>query len=304
MALCQERRLRRRHPPRFPAAMDVWLGSQSLVVAFPPIFRVICKQNETLGEVLSKRAESHNWEFQLRRRLFSWEQDLMNELLTILDGSNILISIGQNDKLVWAGSFSNSFSVKSLYEMARPQASIANAAFDLIWSNVAPYWVQCFCWLVHLRKIKSSEYLLKIGIIQNEEEAFCKFCSLQLESVDHLLLHCDPVWQLWAKILDWWGVRWATPKTLVDLFLWWKDWNMKNDKKVIREVIPMATLWTIWNLRNNLFLEEKAPDWNGTSDLLKIRVALWVKSKMGGNVYRLYTMDDFICRVKSIVESL
>lgn len=144
--------------------------------------------------------------------------------------------MGQKDSLVWAGN--SSFSVKSLYELTRLDSTVSNEAFDFIWRNVAPLRVQCFCWLIHLGKIKSSEFLLNIGVIQNVEDAICKFCFLQLESVDHLLLHCNLVWNLWMEILEWWGVQWATPKSVVDLLRWWKDWDLKNDKKMIWEVTP------------------------------------------------------------------
>ena len=77
--------------------------------------------------------------------------------------------------------------------------------------------VQC------LGRVKTSEYLLSLGIIHSESEAMCTFCSRELESLDHLLLHCDPVWRCWAAILRWCGVSWATLASIVILFQWWSD---------------------------------------------------------------------------------
>lgn len=94
---------------------------------------------------------------------------------------------------------------------------------------------------------------------------------------------------------------WVAPKTVVNLFNWWKGWKMKKKKMMIWEAIPMAVLWTIWNVRNKLVFENEAPDWVRTTDMIKSRVAFWVKSKEGGAEF---SMDDFLYRINSLLESL
>ena len=42
------------------------------------------------------------------------------------------------------------------------------------------------------------------------DEVLCSFCNSDIESLDHLLLHCTPVRECWAVILRWCGVSWAT----------------------------------------------------------------------------------------------
>lgn len=74
--------------------------------------------------------------------------------------------------------------------------------FELIWKNAAPPHVQCFGWLAYLGKVKTSDLLLRIGVIHSEEDAICKFCDANIESLDHLLLQCKPVWDVWAAILE------------------------------------------------------------------------------------------------------
>lgn len=176
-----------------------------------------------------------------------------------------------------------------------------NTAFDLIWRCAAPYRVQCFVWLVHLGRIKTFDFLMRTGIITNPVEAQCKFCSLHVETPDHLLLLCNPVWHVWLNILAWWGIQWIPPNTVVNLLLWWKSSNLKKDRKLIWEVIPAAILWTIWNTRNALVFENTTPQWDNITELIKVRVALWVKSKMGGNNF---SIEDFLFRLDSILQAL
>ncbi|KAI8535022.1 hypothetical protein RHMOL_Rhmol10G0142600 [Rhododendron molle] len=41
--------------------------------------------------------------------------------------------------------------------------------------------------------VKTSEFLLRIGILHSVEDALCRFCKANIESLDHLLLLCGPV---------------------------------------------------------------------------------------------------------------
>lgn len=75
---------------------------------------------------------------------------MWNDTLTILDGSNIVATVGVKDILTWGGNSSIPFSFNSLYKLANPQIGIENSAFGFIWGNSALYKIQCFIWLVHL----------------------------------------------------------------------------------------------------------------------------------------------------------
>lgn len=240
--------------------LDTWLGNQSLADAFPPIFSIVRNQEESIHEVLARRVDTHAWDFHFRRRLFDWKKEMLDEMLSILDGSEALLSDGSEDRLIWLGKNSSSFSVESLYELANPTSIDSSSSFDHIWKNLAPYRVQCFIWLVLHGRVKTADYLFSLGIIQNEEETFCKFCAAHIETLDHLFLHCVPVWLLWSNILSWWGVKWVTPSSTKDLLMWWKDWKLKKIKRKIWDVIPMAVIWTIWKLRNSRVFENAITD--------------------------------------------
>lgn len=52
-----------------------------------------------------------------------------------------------------------------------------NTVHKLIWKNIAPHKTQCFGWLVIKGRVKTGEYLHKLGIIQSVDNAHCKFCN-------------------------------------------------------------------------------------------------------------------------------
>ena len=47
--------------------------------------------------------------------------------------------------------------------------------------------------------------------------------SIRWETVDHLLLHCPIATDLWS-IFGLFGVQWAIPKGVLDLFSSWQGW--------------------------------------------------------------------------------
>lgn len=60
--------------------LDSWLGNQSLAEAFSPIFNLERNQEDWLHEALTRKANTHVWDFQLRRRLFDWEKEMFDEI--------------------------------------------------------------------------------------------------------------------------------------------------------------------------------------------------------------------------------
>lgn len=230
---------------------DIWLSNRPYLVSFPFLFRLITDKSESLGFVMSRPVAG----------LLDREIETLADLNELLATSDVGTALGRLDQLVWKGSSSGRFSVKSIYDSASSHHLNVDESFKLIWKNVAPPRVQCFGWLTYIGRIKTSEYLFRLGIIQNEGEALCSFCNTDLETLDHLLLHCFPVWECWSYILRWCEVSWASPESLARLFQWWSVWIWQPRVKVLWAPIPLAVVWTIWNARNKKVLENKPVDW-------------------------------------------
>lgn len=121
------------------------------------------------------------------------------KLLNFLD--NLYASIQMNpDHLIWNACNSKEYSVSSMYNLSltsTPSSDInSRKSFVWIWKNVAPYKIQCFIWMVKLGKLKNVAFLLRIGTAHRQDQAVCKFCGIELESINHSLLLCSHVWNV------------------------------------------------------------------------------------------------------------
>ena len=61
---------------------------------------------------------------------------------------------------------------------------------------------------------------------------WCYLCRCNGESVDHLLLHCGEVSQLWSFALRSFGVYWILPMRVIDLLASWRNWLGKHSSNV------------------------------------------------------------------------
>ncbi|XP_028112804.1 uncharacterized protein LOC114310906 [Camellia sinensis] len=59
---------------------------------------------------------------------------------------------------------------------------------------------------------------------------------------------------------------------------WWSGSRMKKMEKKIWAVIPLAIMWSIWKHRNECVFHGIQPNWDELCDIVKVRVAMWLKA--------------------------
>ncbi|KAL4578514.1 hypothetical protein LXL04_014638 [Taraxacum kok-saghyz] len=68
----------------------------------------------------------------------------------------------------------------------------------IVWCNLVPLKVKCFAWCAYHRKIPSAAGLVNRGIPLPSSE--CQICNEETEDVEHLLLKCSSVQEIWKMI--------------------------------------------------------------------------------------------------------
>lgn len=152
---------------------------------------------------------------------FTWELDEETRLLGVLASAPSL-TLHRANCYIWANASASSgeFSVSSLYSFSNSILGPHIPICKHIWNMAVPPKVSFFCWLAWKNKIKSAEFMRRIGILEPSISISCTFYSFESESATHLLLHCPFSWQIWSSIIHDWGLSWCIQDSVDGLLQW------------------------------------------------------------------------------------
>ncbi|XP_058216597.1 uncharacterized protein LOC131327443 [Rhododendron vialii] len=200
------------------------------------------------------------------------------------------ILVYHDDSLQWIWTADKTFSVKSVYRQWESLTQSPNTLLGLMWRNLSPPKVEIFSWMATQDRVATRSVLVDRNVISEIHLAVCPFCALHVETPQHLLLHCRFAWVVWSGILEWWNLQWACPSAVAELALWWFGNRFRNLEKATWEVCFYATLWSIWLTRNDYIFNGATTQASEVVDLVKTRVAMWMKAKFD---IKIYTVEDF-----------
>lgn len=136
-----------------------------------------------------------------------------------------------------------------------------------------------------------------MGVVEPNGGPSCVLCRSGEESLNHIMLHYPFTWKVWSSIIKWWGVKWVIPGTVERLFQWWNGWKFKKGEMQIWKAIPLAVLWSVWKHRNDVIFNKVQPNMEELYELIKVRVAIWMKSTLMG---RDYSINQFYSNLQQI----
>ncbi|KAI8529911.1 hypothetical protein RHMOL_Rhmol11G0011700 [Rhododendron molle] len=118
----------------------------------------------------------------------------------------------------------------------------------------------------------------------------CPICSASSETPSHLLLLCTFAWNIYCDIFTWWNISWICPSSITSLIDFWFSNSFHNLEEICWNTTLYAGLWFIWKARNDLVFNNSIPTVEGVVDLIKLRVAFWVKGRCN---LAIYSIEDF-----------
>lgn len=128
--------------------------------------------------------------------------------------------------------------------------------------------------LLQLRAYLEFPSSLKIrNVLPEEGTLLCVACGRNDESVLHLFLHCELAIKVWLDLMRWLGGGFIIPP---NLFIHWECWKEEGANKNIRKgrgLIWLATIWVLWNARNDKIF--KGVNYGVESILDTIKVMSW-----------------------------
>ncbi|CAN1356356.1 Putative ribonuclease H protein At1g65750 [Linum perenne] len=157
--------------------------------------------------------------------------------------------------VVWPLEGSGVFSVRSLRRTLLEERFEGCHDFphQIVWAKSVPPKVQGFCWMVWHKKIASIDNLQRRGMTLANR---CVLCEKDLESVDHLFIHCEfavEVWNRVSSVLSLLGPRNEDVRGLIQA---WKCMNCTPTFEEVAGVIIHGIFWYIWLERNERIFSE------------------------------------------------
>lgn len=258
---------------------QAWIGEIPLKDQFPRLYRISLQKEAMIAQTLGN--------LQFRRPLREWEMQELTMLNDLLE--SVQLHDSNPDCLQWKWSKDCKFSVKSVYSKWEDHLFSENKILNSLWKNICPPKVELFSWLAIQNGIATKSILVRRGILAQDLDS-CPLCSVTAETSNHLFLHCEFAWQVWSGVMKWWVMEWVCPSNLENLWCFWNSQKFKKFEKSCWIACFFAVMWSIWTGRNELVFNNKPWDEMLCMDLVKTRMAIWIKAKYN---IKEYSVEDF-----------
>ncbi|CAI0452355.1 unnamed protein product [Linum tenue] len=178
---------------------DVWNQGMVLSSAFPRVAAAVVDSEARLSDVASLNGELVSWSFNLKYNLRGGAERERVELLNFLNNIPMNNNALSPCRIVWNPDPNSKFSVSSLYRMLVQETlpGVIDFPSKQIWKKLIPSKVCFFMWLVYHNKLITVDSLKKRGWSMANR---CCLCCKNEETINHLLVECEFVKEVWRII--------------------------------------------------------------------------------------------------------
>ncbi|PNX73974.1 ribonuclease H, partial [Trifolium pratense] len=204
---------------------DVWVGTQSLAIAFPRLFSISVQQHFTINRMGARVDDDHSdgWRWKADPQMGFTAKSAYHSLIRL-----------QRSR--------NGFDQLLLY------------VFKNLWKTAAPCKVVAFSWQLLLDRIPTIANPSLRGVA-NGGNSNCSLCNAaSIKSTVHLFLQCEFAAKVWYHISLWIGQVFILPPNMHLSFSMMLGCGMGKTGKKELLLIWHATIWTVWRIRNNRIL--------------------------------------------------
>ena len=269
----------------------MWIGNSSLKDQFPDLYKIARNKRGFLVNFISTRC-IRSWKVPFIRARSPEEALIVAQMMSILDAPPPLDD--RPDRRLWRPSPDRKFSVKSLYlELTNLDPQPLN--FKRIWHKSFPPKVSFLLLTFALNKAQTDDNRQRR---KYHLASRCSLCLQDIESINHITLHCSFVRDIWLSFLPATGLTWIAPSNPHSLFESWYCPRLSAIGKTIWPLIPAAIIWIIWLERNSRIFDGVGSSFTSVSHQIRSLLFLWYAALDNAPCIRFV---DLICNWDSII---
>ncbi|XP_071699918.1 uncharacterized protein [Rutidosis leptorrhynchoides] len=189
------------------------------------------------------------WDLMLPQPLLLYDHLKALEIHTLL--ASFKVYENEVDMVVWPRGLHGEYTVAEAIRIIMVSSNNVIPNWPVVvWNNKVPSKIALFHWLTLKKGIPVRDVLVRRYILLDTQSTVCVWCLVDVESIEHLLMHCSWSYKIWSDLFQWWNLCWVLPVTVNEFSFDWYYGMGINDKRFWRMIGP-ATLWAIWVARND-----------------------------------------------------
>jgi hypothetical protein len=161
-------------------------------------------------------------------------------------------------------------------------------AFKLLWGLNIPS-NSAFCvWRALWGRLPVRANLRRRGVIISINDAVCPFCSVEEESVSHILFNCNFSWRIWNEVLWWLGLSGVFHHETSKHFVQFGIQGCSKSLNASLKVIWAATISCLWEHRNAIVFRSEPFNQDNLVDSIMLKSWNWIRIKGKGFHYSFF----------------
>ena len=230
--------------------LDTWVGEAPLCRRFARLFDLTTNKLSTVADMLDCSGEDGGAVWSWRRRLWVWEEELVEECMILL--TNIVLQTNVSDKWQWELDKKDGYTVRDVYQaLTHTAASNLDRTANLVWHKQVPQKVSIVAWRLLKDRLPTKLNLQRRGVAQVTDTLCVSGCGEE-ESATHLLFHCPVFGAIWQHIRSWIGVSGVDSDNVNDHLLQFIHYSgTSTAHRAFLQLLWLLCVWLVWNERNN-----------------------------------------------------
>lgn len=250
---------------------DSWVGNNLLFTRFTRLYALETNKEALFADKIIWQNGTFLWQWTWRHARRGRAARELDEFLQLIQW--VKPAFSTDDGWLWSWARDGNFSVKVLSSVLDNAVSEI-LQFSPIWSSLVPKKVNIFMWRARRCLLPCKLQLALRGL--QIDNLYCPICNSAVEELDHALLACWPVRDVWSALSLWCGVNFIDVLEVSDLASQRTLKSVQAKHRPILEAMIMCSSWVIWKARNKFLME--GIRWSSMSIISEIQVLshLWI----------------------------